>query len=72
MEKYSELTLTNWKKWDLIRLIKQQEENIEIMDNKIQEMYLSEKISYASKIELLETLTKKVKRSNERKKKTNN
>ena len=63
MEKFTELTLTNWRKWDLIRLIKQQEKNIEIMEDKIQEMYLDEKISYQNKIELLETLTKKVKKS---------
>lgn len=63
MEKYSELTLTNWKKWDLIRLIKQQEKNLEIMEKKIKEMYLNEEISYNIKTTLLETLNKKVKKS---------
>ena len=58
MKEYAEFTLYNWKKWDLVRYIKKQDECIHKITNKIEEMYLREDISYKSKIELLKAINR--------------
>lgn len=59
MQEYSDFTLCNWKRWDLIRYIRQKEKQIEEITSKIQELYLSEKISYNSRDELLKVFAKR-------------
>jgi len=56
MSKYTELTLCNKKKWDLIRIIKEQDDIIDKIEEVVQELYLKEKISYQSRIILLDTI----------------
>ena len=63
-KEYSEFTLYNWKKWDLVRYIKKQDECINKISDQIEKMYLSEKISYKSKIELLKALNRIIPKEN--------
>ena len=56
MSKYTELTLCNRKKWDLIRIIKEQDDIIDKIEEVVQELYLKEKIPYQSRIILLDTI----------------
>lgn len=58
MQEYSEFTLVNWKKWDLIRYIKKQDKQLKKIKDKIQDMYLKEEISYSSREKLLKVLEK--------------
>lgn len=53
MQEFSEFTLVNWKKWDLVRYIKKQEEQLKSIAEEIEKMYLNEEISYKSRIKLL-------------------
>lgn len=53
MQEFSEFTLVNWKKWDLVRYIKKQEEQLRSIAEQIEKMYLNDEISYKSRIKLL-------------------
>lgn len=59
MQEYSEFTLCNWKKWDLIRYIREKEKQIDKVVDKIQELYLNEEITYSSRDKLLKVLAKR-------------
>lgn len=39
VKRYKELTLANWKKWDLVKYIKQQEQLIDDIARQIRNMY---------------------------------
>ena len=59
MQEYSDFTLCNWKRWDLIRYIRKKEKQIEEITSKIQELYLNEEITYSSRDKLLKVLAKR-------------
>ena len=53
MQEFSEFTLVNWKKWDLVRYIKKQDEQLRNIAEQIEKMYLKDEISYKSRVKLL-------------------